>query len=284
MGESLLNGRRYSTATRLRAGDEIGIRWHGRPENGPMPDLACLFEDGHLLAVDKPAGIASHPMGRFQAGTVVQFARLKYAERVRECLDRGDMGFYPNLVNRLDVHTSGIILVALTGVMHRAMQELVLRRLISREYVALVEGSVSSDRGSIEFPIGPDMTSRVRLKMACRADGKDSVTNFEVIERFPRHTLLRVTPRTGRQHQIRVHLAEIGHPVLGDLLYKDEGLFLAAQEPAAPLPSRHCLHARCTGFTHPVTGGVVGIEAPIPGDFELVVRELRAAGRAGLTG
>jgi 23S rRNA pseudouridine1911/1915/1917 synthase len=284
MGESLLNGRRYSTATRLRAGDEISVSWRGLPERGPVPDLEVLYEDGHLLAVSKPAGVASHPTGKRQSGTVVQFARLRYETLIRESLERGDMTFYPTLVNRLDVFTSGIVLLAMTRAVHKAMQALVTRRLISREYLALVEGTIRDQEGLIELPIGPDTASGVRLKMACRSDGKESATRYAVIERLPGHTLVRVTPLTGRQHQIRVHLAAIGHPVRGDLLYKDEVLFLAAQGPAALLPSRHCLHARSASFTHPVTGAPIVIEAPIPPDLDLIVKELRAAGSESSTG
>jgi RluA family pseudouridine synthase len=274
MGESLLNGRRYSTATRLRAGDEISVTWLGVPQRGPCPDLEVLFEDPHLLAVNKPAGVASHPMGKLQSGTVVQFARLRFEAAIRESLERGDPSFYPTLVNRLDVYTSGIVLVAKTRAVHKAMQALVTRRLVAREYIALVEGSLGDEEGLIELPLGPDLASAVRVKMACRSDGRKSSTRYWVIERLPGHTLVGVRPLTGRQHQIRVHFAALGHPVVGDLLYKDEALFLASQE-TAPVP-RHCLHARHASFTHPVTGAEVYIEAPVPADFEGVVNGLRA--------
>ncbi len=291
MGESLLNGRRYSTATRLRAGDRISVSWRAPPERGPVPDLEILFEDGDLLAVNKPAGVASHPMGKRQSGTVVQFARLRDEKIIRESLARGDMSYYPSLVNRLDVFTSGIVILATTRAVQKAMQALVVRRRLFREYIALVEGSVRDEQGMIELPIGPDTASRVRVKMACRTEGKASATGYAVIERFPGSTLLRVTPLTGRQHQIRVHLAAIGHPVLGDLLYKDEELFLAAQGSgeispgdAASSPSpRHFLHSRRASFLHPVTGDPVVIEAPIPGDFEAILEQLRQpdSGSAG---
>ena len=280
MGESLLNGHRYSTATHLRAGDEITITWRRLPDDGAAVQFPVLFEDGQLLAVNKPAGVASHPMGKRQSGTVVQFARMRYAAMIRESLGRGDMGFYPTLVNRLDVFTSGIVILALSGPVHKTMQAMVVQRLISREYIALVEGRIEGDAGVVDLPIGPDPASRVRLKKTCRPDGKKSVTRYEVIERLPGHTLLRVTPLTGRQHQIRVHLAAIGHPVLGDLLYKDESLFLAALEPGAALPARHWLHARRASFAHPVSGAPIVIEAPIPADLEGVVRAMRAAGNA----
>jgi 23S rRNA pseudouridine1911/1915/1917 synthase len=275
MGESLLNGHRYSTATRVREGDEISISWRRLPEGTPVPQMPLLYEDEYLIAVNKPAGAASHPMGRRQSGTVVQFARLRYAARIRESLGRWDLGFYPSLVNRLDVFTSGIVIVALTGPTHKAMQALVVQRLISREYAALVEGRVEEEEGLIDFPIGPDTASRVRLKKACRNDGKESATRYAVIERFPGHTLLRIAPLTGRQHQIRVHLAAIGHPVRGDLLYKDESLFLAALDPGTSPPPRHFLHARYASFVHPVTGAQIRIEAPIPPDFQSMLEEIR---------
>jgi 23S rRNA pseudouridine1911/1915/1917 synthase len=297
MGESLLNGRRYSTATRVRAGDEISMSWRGVPEQGPVVDLEILYEDSLLLAVNKPAGMASHPVGKRQAGTVVQLARARHAEQIRESLERGDMSFYPTLVNRLDVFTSGVIILALTGPMHKLMQSLVGQRRVTREYVALVEGTVRDEEGSIELPIGPDTASRVRLKMACRSGGKESVTTYTVIERLPGHTVLRVMPLTGRQHQIRVHLAAIGHPVVGDLLYKDEALFLASHSrtevvevstlpagplpdspvSAGPLPPRHFLHARQARFDHPVTSAEITIEAPLPADFEAILSRLRAS-------
>ena len=279
MGESLLNGRRYSTATRLRAGDVISVTWRGVPQRGPCPDLEVLFEDGHLLAVNKPPGVASHQMGKRQSGTVVQFARLRFEAAIRESLGRGDASFYPTLVNRLDVFTSGVVLIAKTRAVYKAMQALIARHLVFREYVALVEGVMHDDEGLIELPLGPDTASRVRLKMAFRSDGRMSSTRYSIIERLPGHTIVLVRPLTGRQHQIRVHLAALGHPVVGDLLYKDEALFLAAQGTMGesvdlPVP-RHCLHARMASFTHPVTGEPVQVQARVPADFESVVNGLR---------
>jgi 23S rRNA pseudouridine1911/1915/1917 synthase len=274
MGESLLNGRRYSTATRLRAGDEITVTWRGVPQRGPCPDLEVLFEDAHLLAVNKPAGVPSHPVGKHQSGTVVQFARQRLDPAIRESLERGDVSFYPSLVNRLDVFTSGIVLVAKTRAMHGAMQALVERRLIGREYIALVEGWMDDDEGVIDLPLGPDPMSGVRVKMAPRSDGRKSATRYVVIERLPGHTLVRVFPLSGRQHQIRVHFAALGHPVSGDLLYKDEALFVAELGKTSVL--RHCLHARRAGFTHPVTGAEVRIEAGVPADFQAIVERVRA--------
>ena len=238
-GGTRLNGHRFSTATRLRTGDELRIWWQREPPVRPAVSLSVLFEDPHLLAADKPPGVASHPVGGRQSGTLVQAVRERYRERTLASLERGDSSCYPTLVNRLDVPASGIVLFALTRGIHKAMQAMSTARLIEKEYVALVEGVLDGERGLIDLPIGPSEDSRVRLKMGCRPDGKESRTRWEIIERLPAHTLLRAFPLTGRQHQLRVHLAAIGHPIVGDLLYKDERLFLAALGgEAAVLPSR----------------------------------------------
>jgi RluA family pseudouridine synthase len=270
MGESLLNGMRYSTATRLRTGNVISVTWRGPPDLRPAPPVPVLFEDEHLLVLDKPAGMASHPAGRIQAGTVVQFARERGARMIRESLDRGDTSFYPTLVNRLDASTSGIVLLAKTRDMHRAMQRLMADRQVTKEYIALVEGRMSRTEGRIDLALGPDKDSGVRVKMAGSADGLPSATAYAVLWLFTGHTLVRARPLTGRQHQIRVHFAFVGHPVVGDLLYKDERMFLARQErgtPNAELPTRQCLHASRVEFMHPNTGARIRIDAPLPAAF-----------------
>jgi 23S rRNA pseudouridine1911/1915/1917 synthase len=275
-GESLLNGRRYATSARLKAGDEITVRWRGPHGGGqPLPALAVLYEDDVLVAVNKPAGMASHPMGQTQSGTLIQAARFQFAARIRESLERGDPGFYPNLVSRLDVFTSGIVLIAKTRGALTAMHRLVSQRRIVKEYVALVEGTVAEEQGRIALALGPDPRSATRVKMAPRDEGRACVTDYRVRRRLPAHTLLSVFPLTGRQHQIRAHLAAVGHPIVGDLLYKDEKLFLRFRENGGnldpSLPPRHCLHAERMTFTHPLYGGEIGILAPIPADFlELV--------------
>ena len=274
MGETLLNGNRFASSTRLREGDEITLTWRGVPDTGAVADMEILHEDDVLLAVNKPAGVASHPMGRTQSGTVVQLARLLYAGRIRASLDRGDTGFYPRLVNRLDRFTSGVVLLAKTLDAMHAMQSMVMDRRVLKGYVALVEGVVAEDRGRIDLPLGPDTGSPIRVKMAPRKDGLPAITEYAVLRKLPAHTLLAVSPITGRQHQIRVHLAAIGHPVVGDLLYKDEHLFLRAlREDGGALPRRHCLHAETLRFDHPATRETLTITAPLPADFLRLVTE-----------
>jgi 23S rRNA pseudouridine1911/1915/1917 synthase len=280
-GESLLNGRRYASSARLQEGDEITIEWRGPVDGRPAPRLDILFEDDWILAVDKPAGVASHPMGRIQSATAIQFIRERDSEQIAAHLARGDAGFYPRLVNRLDVFTSGAVLVARTREALRAMHELVAERRLEKSYVAVVDGLLVEEEGCIELAIGRDETSAVALKMATRADGLPSVTTYRVVRRLPRHTLVRAFPFTGRQHQIRVHFAAIGHPVWGDLLYKDERLFLRYLDCMdrdgvldADLPARHLLHAEEISFVHPRTGAAVRISSPLPADFKEIVQRL----------
>lgn len=277
-GESLLNGRRYASSARLKEGDEITLQWRGVPDRSPQPELEILYEDEYLLAVDKPAGVASHPMGRAQSGTIIQSARQRYAGEIRGSLIHGDGGFYPSLVNRLDTFTSGIVLIAKVRPALLALQDLAARALISKEYVACVEGRVAQDEGRIALPIGRDDASTVRVKMSARPDGLPSVTEYRVRRRLPAHTLLSAFPQSGRQHQIRVHLAALGHPVWGDLLYKNEELFLRYQRNGGilddSLPSRQCLHAERVAFIHPMTRVLVTISAPIPRDFLEILSRL----------
>ena len=285
MGEARLNGHRFSTSTRLRPEDRITVSWRSAPTGEAGPDFPILLEDPQLLVVDKPAGAATHPSGALQSGTVVQFARRHVADRIRAELERGDASFYPSVVNRLDRFTSGIVVLALDRGTHRALQVMAGRREIHREYLALVEGTIRRHGGEIDLPLGFSTDSAVRLKMAVRADGRPSLTRYDVLEHVGDHTLVRVLPVSGRQHQIRVHFAAIGHPVAGDLLYKDERRFLAAQEErrrAEPgtRQARHALHAERVSFRHPATGVEIDVRSAPPRDFLEMVRAARDGGRA----
>jgi 23S rRNA pseudouridine1911/1915/1917 synthase len=278
-GESLLNGRRYATSARLAAGDVLTVSWRSAPPSRSTRQFHVLFQDEHIIAVDKPAGAASHPAGRFQSDTVIQFVRELLAAETRASLSQ-DGDFFPRLVNRLDVFTSGVILAATTGLALREMQSLAACGKINKRYVALVEGVVAGEHGMIDLPLGPDSKSSTNLRMAPREDGLASVTDFVVLRRLPAHTLLAVFPRTGRQHQIRAHLAAAGHPVCGDLLYKDESLFLRYQRaggvPDPSLPLRHCLHAEEVEFLQPFTGRRILIRSALPSDFLDILHDVKS--------
>jgi 23S rRNA pseudouridine1911/1915/1917 synthase len=296
LGETLLNGRRYASSARLSEGDEIIVFWRGAPDRTPAPPLQVLYEDDVLLAIDKPAGVACHPMGMIQSGTVIQSAREREETRIRARLAEGDTSWFPRLVNRLDVFTSGIVLIARDRETLVVMQALTAQKSTVKDYVALVEGVVAEEEGRIDLPLRLDPDGPVRVKMIVRPDGLPSTTEWRVRQRLREHTLLSVRLRSGRQHQIRAHLAAIGHPILGDLLYKDETLFLRYQEkgasrgthgtdgpvlptPAPALPQRHCLHAERLGFPHPLTGEGVVIEAPFPQDFLDILARCEQSGR-----
>lgn len=263
MGESLLNGRRYASSARLKAGDEITVFWRASPETRPSPALRVIYEDDHIVAVDKPAGMFSHPSGKTQSGTLIQ--------ALKEMLCRGDEGVHPGLVNRLDRFTSGIVLACKDQEALTSMHALAAHGGISKRYVAVVEGDVSPRKGSIDAPIGRDTRSGIGVKMTVSAGGLPSVTEYEVLRGLDGGTLLCAFPLTGRQHQIRVHFASIGHPVRGDLLYgKDDlcerywgnGCVLDAS-----MPPRHLLHAERVSFSHPFTAKTVEITAALPDDF-----------------
>jgi 23S rRNA pseudouridine1911/1915/1917 synthase len=279
-GESLLNGSRHGASRRLRDGDVLELVWRSAREAdgasgaAPLPPLEVLFEDEHLLAVDKPAGVAVHPTGPRQSGTLVQAVHARCREQIERALEQGDPAFYPGLANRLDLFTSGIVLFGkrreCVAALHRAMAS----REVSKRYVALVCGVLEEAQGSIVARLGPSPTSRVRIRQVVSPEGQECVTHFEVIEHFGSHTLL-----TGRQHQIRAHLAHIGHPVWGDLIYADEELFLrylgSGRVLDCTLPPRQALHAERMELEHPVTGERIRISSPLPADFRAILDAVR---------
>jgi 23S rRNA pseudouridine1911/1915/1917 synthase len=277
-GESLLNGRRYASSARLSGGDEIAVSWRKVPEIHPAPDLAVLFEDDDLFAVDKPAGVAAHPSGRIQTGTAIQSIRSRLAAETARRLQAGDAGFYPNLVNRLDRYTSGIILAAKHRDALAGMHALAARGMIGKTYLVVVEGTVDRDAGRIERSIGQDTESGIGVKMRVRPDGAACVTEYRVRKRFKGHTLLAAFPLTGRQHQVRLHFSSMGHPVWGDLIYKDERLFMKylanGCKTDETLPPRHLLHAERAVFIHPMTGKKVEIVSELPRDFLEIMETL----------
>jgi 23S rRNA pseudouridine1911/1915/1917 synthase len=239
-----------------------------------------------LLAVNKPAGLPIHPAGPRLRGTLIQAVRQAFRPQIQRSLEAGDPGFYPSLVHRLDLFSSGVVLIAKDRPTLVVMHRLLAGGGMHKRYLALAHGEVrlpeGTLRGRIEGPIGPDPRSRVRVRRCIRPDGLPAVTEYEVLERLRGHTLLAVYPLSGRQHQIRVHLASIGHPLWGDLIYQDESLFLryAANgfrlEPGLPL--RHGLHAERVRFLHPATGQELELCAPLPEDLAQVIAELRLPG------
>ena len=260
-----------------------------RAEPPAEAPLLILYEDDWFVAVDKPAGQPSHPSGAFQAGTVIQQVRRHLRPATEARIAAGDRTVWPTLAGRLDRFTSGIVLAARTAPALAAVQRLRAEGLLERRYLAVVEGRVADDTGIIDAPIGPAVRgpapgepaaggsaaagfgTTVGIRMRVRPDGLPSRTEYRVLERGRDHTVLHAVIGSGRQHQIRVHFASIGHPVVGDLIYRDERLFLRYWANGCrldeSLPARHLLHAGRLSFVHPFTGARLAIEAPVPGDF-----------------
>jgi 23S rRNA pseudouridine1911/1915/1917 synthase len=214
--------------------------------------LRVVFEDDHLLVVDKPAGLVVHPGAGVRSGTLVHLLTGKLAG--------GPDADRPGVVHRLDRDTSGLMVLARSEPVHAALQEAIRRREVEREYLALVEGRPDARSGTIDAPIGRDRANRT--VMSTRTDKpRRAVTHFEVVEELPGRTLLRVTLETGRTHQVRAHMAAIGHPVCGDPAY-------GGRRSGAPLGlDRQFLHSARLMFRHPITGERLDCESKPPAEL-----------------
>jgi 23S rRNA pseudouridine1911/1915/1917 synthase len=253
----------------VAAGERVEV---GRAPEVPEPEVpdatfAIAYEDEHLLVVDKPAGVVVHPARGHRAGTLAQALSGRAAG--------GDDPRRQGIVHRLDRDTSGLLVVARTEPAHAALKDMLRRREITREYLALVEGRPAARAGTIDAPIGRDR--RVRTRVSADTDEpREAVTHFETEEVFDGFTLLRVRLETGRTHQIRAHLLAIGHPVAGDPEYGRAG--------ALGLP-RQFLHAERLAFRHPATGAEIDVRSPLPADLqpalEMAGRSTGGRGREG---
>lgn len=232
------------------------------PPEGPPLDVR--FADEHLLVVVKPAGLPTHPTENRRTGTLVN--RL-LAMGVPLSAQGGPLR--PGIVHRLDAGTSGLMLVASDESTHRALSAMLRRHEVDRRYLALVRGAVANDRFIIDAALGR-RGARVRVQAVA---GRAATTEIEVRERYPGATLVQATPRTGRTHQIRVHLAAVEHPILGDGRYGGGG------DDAKRLGlTRPFLHSWRIGFEHPVTGARIELEEPLPPDLEHAIARLRDPG------
>jgi 23S rRNA pseudouridine1911/1915/1917 synthase len=248
-GEVRVDGVARPKSYKLEAGQEVELEPPVAAELVAEPlDLRIAFEDEHLLVVDKPSGVVVHPGAGRSGGTLVNALVGVSAG--------GDEPERPGIVHRLDRDTSGLLVVAKTEEAYRKLQSLVRRHRLEREYLALVRGRPRSRAGRIEAAIGRDRAEPTRQSLDTDTP-RDAITHFEVVEQLPEHALLRVRLETGRTHQIRVHLAAIDLPVVGDRVYGVPGLGL----------ERQFLHASRLAFAHPVTGEAVDVESPLPDDL-----------------
>jgi len=274
-GRVQLDGRPVRASQRLRTGQVVVVEVPEpepalpRPENIP---LRVVHEDAHLLVVDKPAGLAVHPGAGRASGTLVN-ALLHH---VRDLSGVGGV-LRPGIVHRLDRGTSGLIVIAKDDETHRGLARQFAERAVQKEYVAIVLGTPARAEGEIAATIGRDPVHRKR--MSTRAPrGRAARSHYRVIERLDGAAVLRVRIHTGRTHQIRVHLASIGHPVAGDATYggrRPAPSRREASREALQALDRPALHAARLAFTHPATGQRLTFESPLAEDLRLLVKRLR---------
>jgi len=258
-----VNGRASKPSYRVENGDEVVVYIPADQPPEVLPermDLDVVFEDDHLLALNKPAGMVVHPSYGHQSGTLVNAILAGWPETTHVGgLERA------GIVHRLDKDTSGLILVAKSDEVHKALQRLFQRRQVKKTYLGLVEGHVSPRNGLIDAPIGRD--KRQRKQMAVVRSGREAQTGFQVLEFFEEHSLVELEPETGRTHQLRVHLAWMGYPIVGDRVYGYRKQRL--------LTHRHFLHAHKLELNHPATLQPLSLAAPLPDDLRQLLRRLR---------
>jgi 23S rRNA pseudouridine1911/1915/1917 synthase len=256
-GAVTVDGEKRQKRHAVKAGETIAIVLPAVPDPadpsaGEGVPFEIVFEDDHLLVVDKPAGVVVHPAPGHPTGTLAQALANRAAG--------GRDPWRPGIVHRLDRDTSGLMVVAKSEAVHRALQEMIRRREVEREYLALVEGRPDARTGTIDAPIGRDRAERKR--MSVRSDSaRGARTHFEVIETYPRTTLLRVRLETGRTHQIRAHMAAIGHPICGDRQYGGAG---SGRRLGL---TRQFLHSALLRFRHPIGGAETCCESKPPADL-----------------
>jgi 23S rRNA pseudouridine1911/1915/1917 synthase len=269
------SGRRLRPNDRVREGDRIHLWREPFEENVPMPPLGVLYEDPHLLVIDKPPLVAVHPTARYHHHTVIKRLRA----------DRPDE--FVALVHRLDRETSGILLVARSIESERAFKRLLEERTlrgasaspakeVRKTYLAISRGVPNASVVELPLELDPDNPLRVKMRVAKPGTGLPSTTGLEVLGERRGYALVRCALHTGRQHQIRVHLAALGCPIVGDKLYGPDERLLAraadgeltdADRELLELP-RHALHAHGYALTHPMTGEPLDLVSPLPPDLE----------------
>lgn len=270
VGAALVNGSiQTNPKRRLTRGDTVSFM---APETAtelvPNPDLplAVLFEDDDLLVIDKPAGIATHPISPEETDTVASWV-ITHAPEV---IHVGEDPLRPGLVHRLDRNTTGILVIAKTAAAFDELKRIFSDRLAEKHYLAIVLGHASEESGEIRLPIAPQTGTLKRQVILpgkdVPEDAREALSHYRVKRRFVEHDLLEVSPKTGRTHQIRVHLAAIGCPVLGDRLYGGRRMNRDG------VPARQMLHAGYLAF--PWEGKTLTFEAPLPSDFTKTLSSL----------
>ena len=263
----LVNGKKTKVSYKIQKDDKIEVEKEVPTEISLKAQdipIDILYEDNDIIVVNKPKGMVVHPANGNPDGTLVNAVMAI----CKDSLSGIGGEIRPGIVHRLDKDTSGVIVVAKNDKAHINMSEQIKNHEVEKTYIALVKGFVKEEEATINMPIG--RSTKDRKKMAVNKNGKNAVTHFKVLKRFKNYTLLEVKIETGRTHQIRVHLSEIGYPVVGDTVYSNGKNEWGIKG--------QCLHAKSLKFKHPITGKEMFIEAPIPEYFENILDQLVSNG------
>jgi 23S rRNA pseudouridine1911/1915/1917 synthase len=282
-GRILLDGRPVRPGRRMAAGETLQVSLPQREPTRPLPEetsLDILFEDGHVLVVNKPRGMVVHPGAGRTSGTLVN-ALLAHCRTLAD----GSGPHRPGIVHRLDRHTSGLMVIAKSEAAYQDLSCQVRSREVDRRYRAIAWGSIPQDRLLVNVPVGRHMRDRTRVAAVPQPDAgrsaRSALTHLRVLERLDSTTLVEASLKTGRTHQIRVHLAHVGHPVVGDPVYgrrraRQEEIGLNAGTLARiQALGGQALHAHTLRFRHPVGGQDVSFTAPLPDDMAALLADLR---------
>lgn len=266
-GHVSVNGKPVKANYKLGAGDEISVEIPEAKEPDILPEdipLDILYEDQDILVVNKPKGMVVHPAAGHYSGTLVN--ALMY--HCKDSLSGINGVMRPGIVHRIDMDTTGSLLVCKNDEAHRILAEQLKEHTIRREYHAIVYGNIKEDNGTVDAPIGRHPTDRKKMSINHK-NGKQAVTHYEVLERFGNFTYIRCRLETGRTHQIRVHMASLHHPLLGDEVYGP------SSRPPFPGLKGQVLHAKILGIYHPATGEYMEFDAPLPQYFVDLLQKLR---------
>lgn len=262
-GNILVNGKKQKTSYKVQNNDEIEIDVPEAKEiNLKAQDIPVeiIYEDKDIIVVNKPKGMVVHPAVGNLDGTLVN----AIMNICKDSLSGIGGEVRPGIVHRLDKDTSGLLIIAKNDNSHIKMSEQIKNREVTKIYIALVRGVITENEATINMPIA--RSTKDRKKMAVCKNGKSAVTHFKVLKRYDKYTLLQIKIDTGRTHQIRVHMAEIGHPIVGDLVYSNGKNDFGVEG--------QMLHSKILEFKHPITGKEMHLEAELPEYFEKILKQL----------
>ncbi len=261
-GKIKINNNPVKPSYFLKNGDVIDLALPKNKEleiKAEATPLDIIYEDEYLVVVNKPADMIVHPAGKIRSGTLVN-ALLYHCQ---DSLSGIGGVIRPGIVHRLDKNTSGLMVVAKNDLAHLDLSRQIKDHQVTKKYIALVHGNLKDDSGIIDAPIGRSLKNRKKMAVTAERKSREAITHFKVLKRFSGYTLVEATLRTGRTHQIRVHLAFIGYPIVGDRLYghRRQGLNI----------NRQALHSFVLGFTHPSSKKYMEFSAPLPQDMQELI-------------